>query len=83
MEQMVKQIADVPDKARVEEVSGEAAVVYEIHVVTEDVGKIIGKGGRIIEAIRALLSPSSASKHDPTDCSLTEILGGKGPSAEK
>jgi len=57
---IVKALVDEPEKAEVKEVAGERATIIEIKVAEPDRGKIIGKEGRIIKAIRTLVNSSSA-----------------------
>ncbi|NLO07493.1 MAG: KH domain-containing protein [candidate division WS1 bacterium] len=63
VELMVKSLVDVPDEARVNEVSGESIVVYEVSVAEEDLGKVIGKGGRIANALRTIVK-AAATRSD-------------------
>jgi uncharacterized protein len=60
VELMVKSLVDEPDQARVNEVSGESIVVYEVSVAEEDLGKVIGKGGRIANAMRTIVKAAAA-----------------------
>jgi predicted RNA-binding protein YlqC (UPF0109 family) len=60
LEFIVKALADKPDEVLVTEVPGEHAVVYELRVATEDMGKIIGRQGRTARAVRILLGAASA-----------------------
>lgn len=55
VEYIVKALVDEPDKVTVAEVQGEQAIVLELKVAQPDIGKVIGKQGRIIKAIRLLL----------------------------
>lgn len=53
---LVKSIIDQPDKARVTKTSDQSgAVILEISVDPTDMGKVIGKGGKIIKALRDLI----------------------------
>jgi hypothetical protein len=52
---LTKAIVDLPDQVVVSEVEGEMTVVYEIRVAESDKGKVIGKHGRIINAIRTIV----------------------------
>ncbi|MGD9495621.1 MAG: KH domain-containing protein [Armatimonadota bacterium] len=63
VELMVKALVDDPDRARVNEVAGESVVVYEVSVAEEDLGKVIGKGGRIANAMRTIVK-AAATKTD-------------------
>lgn len=57
---IVKALVDEPDKVIVAEVQGEQAIVLELKVAQPDIGKVIGKQGRIIKAIRLLLGAAGA-----------------------
>ncbi len=63
VELMVKSLVDDPDQARVNEVAGESIVVYEVSVAEDDLGKVIGKGGRIANAMRTIVK-AAATKSD-------------------
>jgi predicted RNA-binding protein YlqC (UPF0109 family) len=52
---IVKAIVDVPDEVSVNEVEGEKALILEIKVAASDIGKVIGKHGRIINSIRTII----------------------------
>jgi len=55
VEYMVKSLVDDPDQVQVEEVLTERVIVYKLHVAPGDVGRVVGKEGRIINAMRTLL----------------------------
>lgn len=57
---IAKALVDNPDKVEVKEVIGEKTTVIEIKVSESDRGKIIGKEGRIIKAIRTIVNSASA-----------------------
>lgn len=59
VEFMVKSLVDEPGEVMVNVVEGEKSVVLELHVSKEDIGKVIGKQGRIAKAIRTILSASA------------------------
>ena len=63
VELMVKALVDNPEEARVNEVAGESITVYEVSVNETDLGKVIGKGGRIANAMRTIIK-AAATKHD-------------------
>jgi predicted RNA-binding protein YlqC (UPF0109 family) len=62
IEYVVKALVDHPEEVDVREVDGERIVVFELRLNQSDVGKVIGKSGRTITAIRTLLT-SAAAKH--------------------
>ncbi len=55
VELMVRALVDSPDDVAINEVAGESIVVYEISVREDDLGKVIGKGGRIANAMRTII----------------------------
>lgn len=62
VEKMVVSIVDHPEKVQIREDDSSHGLFYEISVDKEDVGKLIGKGGRIASAIRTIAKASGA-KH--------------------
>lgn len=59
VEYIAKSLVDDPDAVQVMEVGGEQAIVYELRVAKEDLGKVIGKQGRTARAIRTILGAAS------------------------
>lgn len=63
MESMIQTIAqalvDYPEHVSVEEVEKEHIIVYQLTVHPEDVGKVIGKQGRIAKAIRTVVTSAA------------------------
>ena len=55
IEYVVRSIVDDPSQVRVTEVDGANTVVFELQVAPEDMGRVIGKGGRVANAMRTLL----------------------------
>lgn len=62
LEHVVKELVDHPDAVSVTPVQHGQSTVYELRVDPDDVGKIIGRQGATIHAIRALLLVGSAKK---------------------
>lgn len=50
---------DNPDQVQVKEVEGPQSIVYELRVAPEDMGKIIGKQGRIAKALRTVVKAAA------------------------
>jgi predicted RNA-binding protein YlqC (UPF0109 family) len=61
IEYIAKSLVDDPSAVEVQEVEGERATIIELRVAQGDIGKVIGKYGRIAKALRTVLS-ASASK---------------------
>jgi predicted RNA-binding protein YlqC (UPF0109 family) len=57
---VARALVDNTDQVEVKEIAGEKATVLELKVADEDRGKIIGKEGRIIKAIRIIVNSASA-----------------------
>jgi hypothetical protein len=60
VETIVRRLVDHPEQISVSEVDTEMATVIELRVAKEDLGKVIGREGRIAKAIRVLLSASTS-----------------------
>ena len=59
VEHIVKQIVDNPEEVKVQEMKGEKVILLEISVAKKDMGKVIGKGGRIATALRTLVEAAA------------------------
>jgi predicted RNA-binding protein YlqC (UPF0109 family) len=57
---LARELVDEPDAVRVEEEERDDALVLVLHVAPDDVGKVIGRQGRIARALRVLVRASSA-----------------------
>ena len=60
---IARNLVDHPDSVAVTEYAGESETVLELRVAPEDMGKVIGKQGRIAKAIRSVVK-AAASKED-------------------
>lgn len=56
---VARSLVDNKDAVTVEETVGPEATILELHVAPEDMGKVIGKQGRIAKAIRAVVKAAS------------------------
>ena len=72
LEYLAKGLVDKPDEVRVERIEREGAVVLELHVAPDDVGKVIGRQGRIARALRTIVRASGARSNERA---LLEIVG--------
>ena len=59
VEYIVKALVDQPDKVDVQEVQGERSIILEVRVAPDDVGKVIGKQGRIAKALRIVVGAAA------------------------
>jgi uncharacterized protein len=72
VEYLARQLVDDPDAVRVEEEEREGATVFLLHVASEDVGKVIGRQGRVARALRAVVRAGAARQRQRM---LLEIAG--------
>ena len=54
IEYLVRALVDEPDRVDIKEIPGQDATTYEIRVAANDLGKVIGKQGKIANALRTV-----------------------------
>lgn len=59
VEAIAKSLVDDPDAVEVKEIEGKQAVVIELRVAPNDMGKVIGKQGRIAKALRTVVKAAA------------------------
>jgi len=59
---IAKALVDNPEEVEVNEIEGEKSIILELQVAEEDMGKIIGKQGRIVKAIRVVIKAAALKK---------------------
>lgn len=72
LESIVKSLVDNSDEIRVDEIKIKNTIRYQLHVCENDLGKLIGKKGKTILAIRTIIS--AASLRAGIDHSVIEII---------
>ena len=55
VEYIARSLVNDPSQVRVSEVEGSNTIIYELRVAPEDMGRVIGKSGRVANAMRTLL----------------------------
>lgn len=63
LEYVVSFMVDHPDEVRIEEDESRGTIIYELVVHPDDVGKVIGRGGRIARAIRTVVKAAAAREN--------------------
>ena len=63
VEYMAKSLVDNPEYVSVNEVNKEQSIILELKVAPEDMGKVIGKQGRIAKAIRTVVKAAAVKLH--------------------
>lgn len=59
LEVIAKNLVDYPEQVTVTEVQGERSLILELKVAADDMGKVIGKQGRIAKAIRTVIKAAA------------------------
>ncbi len=76
MEELVAYLAralvDHPEAVSVERIERDGSVVLRLRVASDDVGKIIGRGGRIVRALRTLVRAGSSKRGERTVLEIVE-----------
>ena len=63
LEIIAKSLVDEPEQVEVKEVEGEQSVILELKVAENDMGKVIGKQGRIAKAIRTVVKAAASREN--------------------
>jgi hypothetical protein len=69
---LARLLVDEPDAVRVEEEERDGAIVLTLHVAQEDIGKVIGRQGRVARALRGIVRAGAARQRQRV---LLEIAG--------
>jgi hypothetical protein len=72
VEYIVKALVDDPDQIVIAERTGRNTTIIELSVAKEDIGKVIGKEGRTINAIRTIVNAAGASQKKRV---VLEVMG--------
>jgi len=59
VEYMAKSLVDHPESVEVNVVEGNSTIVLELTVANTDMGRVIGKGGRVVNAMRSLVNAAA------------------------
>jgi predicted RNA-binding protein YlqC (UPF0109 family) len=62
VEYIAKALVDNPDKVTIKETQGSSVTVLELHVDRDDMGRVIGKDGRVANAIRTVLKVAAGDR---------------------
>ncbi|MGN0247789.1 MAG: KH domain-containing protein [Lachnospiraceae bacterium] len=72
VEVIAKALVDNPDEVVVTEKEEEKHVTIELRVASSDMGKVIGKQGRIAKAIRSVVKAASLNENKKVDVEIVE-----------
>ncbi len=74
VEVIAKSLVENPDEVVVTETEKDDAVVIELKVGPSDMGKVIGRQGRIAKAIRTVVKAASSKKQQKSDCRYSAMI---------
>jgi len=63
VEHIARALVDFPEQVDVKQVEGERSIILELRVAPEDMGKVIGKQGRIAKAIRTVVNAAAIKEN--------------------
>jgi predicted RNA-binding protein YlqC (UPF0109 family) len=72
LEYIARHVVDEPDAVEVTEEEDDRGVVLTLRVAPDDMGKVIGRGGRMARAIRALIRASASGQDMSTKVEIVE-----------
>ncbi|MFO7941834.1 MAG: KH domain-containing protein [Bacillota bacterium] len=72
VEYLARSLVDDPNSVEVNEVAGERSAVVEVSVAPDDIGKIIGRNGRIVGAIRTVVKAAAAKEGRRVEVEILE-----------
>lgn len=64
VEEVVRSMVDQPDEVSIEERYSDGARTFFVTVAADDVGKVIGKGGRVVSALRCVVSAIASKSRE-------------------
>jgi predicted RNA-binding protein YlqC (UPF0109 family) len=62
LETIAKSLVDAPNEVQITEIDGEKTIIFELRCNAKDVGKIIGKSGKTVGAMRTILNSMAAKQ---------------------
>ena len=63
LEVVIKNLVDNPDEVSINEVTEAKSICYEVKVAKNDMGKVIGKQGKMAKAIRSIMKAVAVKEH--------------------
>ena len=73
LEYIVKNLVACPDKVEISEIESEGKTTLKLKVAKEDMGRIIGKEGRIIRSIREIINAYAAKESKKVSVDVEEV----------
>ena len=73
VEVIAKSLVDNPSEVHVNEIQGEQDLILELRVAPEDMGKVIGKQGRVAKAIRTVVKAAALNENQKVVVEIIDV----------
>lgn len=73
VEIIAKSLVDNPDEVHVNEIQGEQDLILELRVAPKDMGKVIGKQGRVVKAIRTVVKAAALNENKKVVVEIIDV----------
>lgn len=73
VEIIAKSLVDNPSEVHVNEIQGEQDLILELRVAPEDMGKVIGKQGRVAKAIRTVVKAAALNENQKVVVEIIDV----------
>ena len=73
VEVIAKSLVDNPNEVHVNEVQGEQSLILQLRVAPEDMGKVIGKQGRVAKAIRTVVKAAALNENQKVVVEIIDV----------
>ena len=73
VEVIAKSLVDNPSEVQVNEIQGEQDLILELRVAPEDMGKVIGKQGRVAKAIRTVVKAAALNENQKVVVEIIDV----------
>ena len=72
VEFIVKALVDNPDQVQVQEIDDQSGTIVEVSVAQPDMGRVIGRSGRVINSIRSIVQVAAAKRDQRVSVEILE-----------
>lgn len=73
VEYIVKNLVSMPEEVQINETEVENKMILKVKVSKEDMGRVIGKDGRIIRSIREIINAYASRNHEKVSVDVEEV----------
>lgn len=73
VEYVVKNLVSMPEEVQINSIDAEGKMMLKVKVAKEDMGRVIGKDGRIIRSIREIINAYASKNHEKVTVDVEEV----------